>query len=97
MAAASSTCGRGDEATNAACEDIYAKLSAAGVDPLYDDRDERAGAKFATADLIGLPYRITCGPRGLKEGKVELTTRASGETVELSPEDAVARIAEIFA
>ncbi|MEM7268149.1 MAG: proline--tRNA ligase [Pseudomonadota bacterium] len=88
---------QGDDATDTACEDIYANLAAAGVDPLYDDRDERAGAKFATADLIGLPYRITCGPRGLKEGKVELTTRASGETVELSPEDAVARVAELYA
>lgn len=88
---------QGDDATGAACEDLYAKLSAAGVDPLYDDRDERAGGKFATMDLIGLPWRITVGPRGLKEGKVELTSRKSGETVELSPEDAVSRLAEIYA
>lgn len=87
---------QGDEATDAACEDLYAKLSAAGVDPLYDDRDERAGGKFATMDLIGLPWRITVGPRGLKEGKVELTSRKSGETVEMAPEDAVARLAEIY-
>lgn len=87
---------QGDDGTDAACEDLYAKLSAAGVDPLYDDRDERAGGKFATMDLIGLPWRITVGPRGLKEGKVELTSRKDGETVELTPEDAVARLAEIY-
>ncbi len=87
---------QGDEATNAACEDLYARLTAAGVDPLYDDRDERAGGKFATMDLIGLPWRITVGPRGLKEGKVELTRRKDGETVEMSPDDAVARLAGIY-
>ena len=87
---------QGDEATDAACEDLYARLSAAGVDPLYDDREERAGGKFATMDLIGLPWRVTVGPRGLKEGKVELTRRKDGETVELSPDDAVARLAEIY-
>ena len=53
---------------------LYAELTAAGIDPLYDDRDERAGAKFATMDLIGLPWRITVGPRGLAAGKVELTS-----------------------
>lgn len=87
---------QGDDSTDAACENLYAKLSAAGVDPLYDDRDERAGGKFATMDLIGLPWRITVGPRGLKEGKVELTNRKSGETIELTPDDAVARLAEIY-
>lgn len=87
---------QGDDATDAACDDIYAKLMAAGVDPLYDDRDERAGGKFATMDLIGLPWRVTVGPRGLKEGKVELTRRKDGETVELSADDAVARLAEIY-
>ncbi|MEM8755568.1 MAG: His/Gly/Thr/Pro-type tRNA ligase C-terminal domain-containing protein, partial [Pseudomonadota bacterium] len=87
---------QGDEATDAACEDLYAKLRAAGLDPLYDDRDERAGAKFATMDLIGLPWRITIGPRGVKEGKVEITRRAGGETVEVSPEDALGRFASRF-
>lgn len=87
---------QGDDAADAACEDLYARLSAAGVDPLYDDRNERAGAKFASMDLIGLPWRITVGPRGLKNGVVELTRRKDGETVELSPEDAVARLAEIY-
>ncbi|MEL7466539.1 MAG: proline--tRNA ligase [Pseudomonadota bacterium] len=84
---------QGDEATDAACEDLYAKLTAAGVDALYDDRDERAGGKFATMDLIGVPWRITVGPRGLKEGKVEVTRRADGETIEISPEDALGRFA----
>jgi prolyl-tRNA synthetase len=88
---------QGDDATDAACEDLYAKLTAAGVDPLYDDRDERAGAKFASMDLIGLPWRITVGPRGLKNGVVELTRRKDGETVELSAEDAVARLVAIYA
>src|SRR5690606_6182723 len=64
---------QGDTATDSACEGLYAALKARGLDPLYDDRDERAGAKFATMDLIGLPWRITVGPRGLAAGKVELT------------------------
>ena len=84
----------GDEACDAVCEDAYAKLTGAGLDPLYDDTDNRAGAKFATADLIGLPYQLVIGPRGLKEGKVELKIRRTGETHELSPEDAVNRLAE---
>ncbi len=72
-------------------------LTAAGLEPLYDDRDERAGGKFATMDLIGLPWRITVGPRGLKNGVVELTSRRTGESEELPPEAAVARLAEIYA
>jgi prolyl-tRNA synthetase len=87
---------QGDEAADAACEDLYARLQAAGVDPLYDDRDERAGAKFATMDLIGLPWRITVGPRGLKNGVVELTNRRTDETIEVSPDDAVARLSETY-
>ena len=87
---------QGDAAADAACEDLYAKLTAAGLEPLYDDRDERAGAKFATMDLIGLPWRITVGPRGLANGVVELTSRKTGESVELAPEAAVARVAEIY-
>ena len=70
---------------------------AAGLEPLYDDREERAGAKFATMDLIGLPWRITVGPRGLKNGVVELTSRRTGESEELAPELAVARLKEIYA
>ncbi|MFZ3581010.1 proline--tRNA ligase [Loktanella sp. DJP18] len=88
---------QGDVDTDAACEDLYAKLTARGLDPLYDDRDERAGAKFGTMDLIGLPWRITVGPRGLKSGVVELTSRRTGISEEISPEDAIARIAAIYA
>ncbi|MEM6744889.1 MAG: proline--tRNA ligase [Pseudomonadota bacterium] len=88
---------QGDAACDGACEDLYGKLSAAGADPLYDDREERAGAKFATMDLIGLPWRVTVGPRGLGNGVVELTCRATGESQELDPEAAVARLAEIYA
>ncbi len=88
---------QGDAATDGACGEIYRALKAKGLEPLYDDRDERAGAKFATMDLIGLPWRITVGPRGLATGRVELTSRRSGESEEMSPEAAVARIAEIYA
>ena len=62
--------------TDAACEQLYTDLTAKGVDVLYDDRDERAGGKFATADLIGLPWQVMVGPRGLAEGKVEVKNRA---------------------
>ncbi len=88
---------QGDAAADAACEDLYKALTAKGLEPLYDDRKERAGGKFATMDLIGLPWRITVGPRGLKNGVVELTSRRTGESEELSPELAVARVAEIYA
>lgn len=87
---------QGDEAADGACEALYEQLTNAGLDPLYDDRKERAGAKFATMDLIGLPWRITVGPRGLKNGVVELTSRKTGDSVELAPQDAVARIVEIY-
>ena len=87
---------QGDEAADAACERIYAALAAVGLEPLYDDRSERAGAKFATMDLIGLPWRITVGPRGLKNGVVELTSRRSGESRELPPEEAVKEVARIY-
>ena len=87
----------GDAEADAACEKICAAMAAVGLEPLYDDTDERAGAKFATQDLIGLPWRITVGPRGLKNGVVELTSRRSGESEEMPPEDAVRRLAEIYA
>ncbi len=87
---------QGDAQADAACEGLYSALGAAGLEPLYDDREERAGAKFATMDLIGLPWRITVGPRGLKKGVVELTCRSTGESEELSPEAAVARVQEIY-
>ncbi|MDN5788822.1 proline--tRNA ligase [Pseudorhodobacter sp.] len=87
---------QGDAETDGACEGIYKALKLIGLDPLYDDRDERAGAKFATMDLIGLPWRITVGPRGLKNGVVELTSRRTGVSEEMPAEAAVARIATIY-
>ncbi len=88
---------QGDSATDAACAQIYQGLEAAGLEPLYDDREERAGAKFATMDLIGLPWRVTVGPRGLGNGVVELTSRKTGESEEMSIEAVIARISEIYA
>ncbi|SFJ52854.1 proline--tRNA ligase [Jannaschia pohangensis] len=88
---------QGDAATDSACDGLYNALIAAGLEPLYDDRDERAGGKFATMDLIGLPWRITVGPRGLANGMVELTSRRTGESQEMSPEAAVQRLAHIYA
>ena len=82
----------GDEACDAACEDAYAKLLEAGVEVLYDDRDERGGAKVANMDLIGLPWQLVIGPRGLKEGKVEVKNRASGEKEELALDAALAKL-----
>ncbi|EIE52041.1 proline--tRNA ligase [Salipiger aestuarii] len=87
---------QGDAEADAACDSLHAALVALGLDPLYDDRKERAGAKFATMDLIGLPWRITVGPRGLKNGVVELTSRRTGESEELPPEAAVAKIAALY-
>ena len=71
--------------TDAACEQLYRDLTAKGVDVLYDDRDERAGGKFATADLIGIPWQVQVGPRGLAEGKVEIKKRADGSREMMSP------------
>ena len=76
---------QGDSACDAACGDLYTQLSAKGVEVLYDDRDDRPGAKFATADLIGLPYQVMVGPRGLAEGKVEVKKRADGSKELMSP------------
>ncbi|NNC71534.1 MAG: proline--tRNA ligase [Sphingomonadaceae bacterium] len=81
-----------DEACVATSDDLYAKLEAAGVEVLYDDRDERGGAKFATMDLIGLPWQLVIGPRGIKNGVVELTNRATGEREELSAESALEKL-----
>jgi len=86
---------QGDAAADAACADLEAKLAAAGLEALYDDTDERAGAKFATMELIGLPWRITVGPRGLKSGVVELTCRRTGATEEVTPEAALNRLTAV--
>ena len=88
---------QGDGETDAACDALYKGLKALGLDPLYDDRHERAGGKFATMDLIGLPWRITVGPRGLKNGVVELTARRTSESEEMRIEIALERIAAIYA
>ena len=81
-----------DAETDAACDDLYGKLGAAGFDVLYDDTDERAGGKFATMDLVGLPWQVIVGPRGLKQGEVEIKRRATGERETLTPEAALNRI-----
>ncbi|MEO0693650.1 MAG: proline--tRNA ligase [Pseudomonadota bacterium] len=87
---------QGDAGTDGACDALEAALITKGLEPLYDDREERAGAKFATMDLIGLPWRITVGPRGLEKGMVELTSRRTGESEEMSAEAAVDRVAAIY-
>ena len=87
---------QGDAEADAACEDLYAKLTKRGFDVLYDDRDERAGSKFATCDLIGVPWKLVVGPRGLKNGVVELASRRTGEKQELAPDDAMNRLAGTF-
>ena len=84
---------RGDDAASiAAAEDIYARLNDAGVETLYDDRDERGGVKLGSMDLIGLPWQLIIGPRGLAAGTVELKNRRSGEKIELPIDEAVARL-----
>ena len=80
---------QGDAATDAICESLHAQL---GADALYDDREERAGAKFAEADLMGHPWQIIVGPRGAANGQVELKRRATGERLELSVQDALAKV-----
>ncbi len=87
----------GDKATDAACEDLYAKLGTAGVDVLYDDQDERAGAKFTGMDLVGLPLQVIVGPKGLKDGTVEVKDRKSGARETLTPEAALAKVAAAVA
>ncbi|MEA2990911.1 MAG: prolyl-tRNA synthetase, partial [Alphaproteobacteria bacterium] len=78
--------------TDAACEQLYRALSAKGVDVLYDDTDQRPGAKFATADLIGIPWQVMIGPRGLAQGKVEVKRRSDGSRELMSAADAIARL-----
>ena len=82
----------GDVATDAACGEIDARLTALGFDTLVDDRDERPGSKFAAMDLIGLPNQIIVGPKGLAEGKVELKNRRSGARDLVSIDEAVGRV-----
>jgi prolyl-tRNA synthetase len=82
----------GDAAVDGVCADIYARLSALGIDVLIDDTEERPGAKFATMDLIGLPWQVIVGPKGLAEGKVEVKNRRSGERETMTAAAAVARL-----
>ncbi len=82
----------GDADCDKVAGDLYAKLDKAGREPLLDDRDERPGSKFADMDLIGLPWQIAVGPRGLKSGIVEVKNRKTGEKQELTPEAALNRL-----
>jgi len=82
-----------DQPTIVAAEDLYAKLKAAGVETLYDDRDERGGVKLGSMDLMGLPWQVIIGPRGIAAGTVELKNRATGDREELSVESALSRLA----
>ena len=81
----------GDGATDAACERLYAELTKAKIDVLYDDTDERAGGKFARLDLIGLPYQVIVGPKGLADDMVEVKTRRTGEREMLPVGEVIAR------
>jgi prolyl-tRNA synthetase len=83
---------QGDAATDAACEKLYAELQARGVDTLYHDLDERPGSKFATADLIGIPWQVVIGPKGLAAGQFEVKRRADGSRDMLSPDEVLNRL-----
>src|SRR2546421_689697 len=83
---------QGADDTDAACEKLYRELRARGVEVLYDATDQRAGAKFAAADLIGIPWQILVGPKGLAEGKLEVKRRSDGARENLSPAEVVARL-----
>jgi prolyl-tRNA synthetase len=76
---------QGDSAADAACESLYRDLIGKGIDVLYDDTDQRAGGKFATADLIGVPWQVLIGPKGLAAGTFEVKKRADGSRENLSP------------
>ncbi|MFL6799295.1 MAG: proline--tRNA ligase [Xanthobacteraceae bacterium] len=84
---------QGSGETDTACEQLYRQLAAKGVGVLYDDRDQRPGAKFATADLIGIPWQLLVGPKGLSEGRVEVKRRADASRELMSPADVLARLA----
>ena len=86
----------GDETCVETCKDLYGKLQNAGIDVLYDDRDMGAGGKFATADLIGLPFQMIVGPRGLKNGEVEIKDRKTGERTNVSIDSAVEHIRSVI-
>jgi len=83
-----------DESTVAAAEGFYERLTEAGIETIYDDRDERGGVKLGSMDLIGVPWQVIIGPRGVAAGTVELKNRRTGEREDLSIESAFARLAE---
>ena len=83
----------GDAETDAACNELYRLFQDQGNEVLYDDTDNRAGGKFATMDLIGIPWQVIVGPRGLKEGRAELKNRATGEREDVSIEALKSRFA----
>src|SRR2546430_4675928 len=78
-------------------ESVYEQLTAAGIEVIIDDRAERAGVKFRDAEITGIPFRVTVGKRGLADGTVEVTTRATGETVKVAIGDAVAHLRDALA
>ena len=82
----------GDDECDKACEDLYRQLQDAGIEVLLDDRDARAGAKFADMDLIGLPWQVVIGPKAVEAGVVEFKNRASGDRQEISAEAAIAQL-----
>jgi prolyl-tRNA synthetase len=86
----------GDKDTDFACNDLYQKLERAGVSVLLDDTEERAGAKFASMDLIGLPFQLIVGPKGLKTGEVEIKERKSGERVTLGMDAALRKLSDLI-
>jgi len=81
----------------AVADGLYDELRAAGVDVLLDDRDGRPGVKFADAELVGIPMRVTIGPRGLESGALEVTTRADGEQTDVAVEEVVAHVVDAVA
>ena len=83
----------GDADTDAACDKLYELFEAQGNEVLYDDTDNRAGGKFASMDLIGIPWQVIVGPRGLKQGNAELKNRATGEREDISIEALATRFA----
>ena len=84
----------GDKDTDAACAALYQKFEAAGIDVLYDDTDERAGGKFATMDLIGIPYQLIIGPKGVKSGEAEIKNRKTGEKQTLPIDAALTHVVD---
>jgi len=85
------------EESMAVAEQLYDDLQSAGVDVLLDDRDGRAGVKFADAELVGIPLRVTIGPRGIENGQLELTSRADGEQVDIPTDEVAGQLVELVA